>query len=487
VSFEHPLALLLLVVPAILLWLRTRAERPRPAEASSLLVWQKVSPSDTVPEKPRPPLAAWIEAAGAALLAVGMAGPMGAEGAPAPVAILNDLSPSVGVDARRTMLGPFPAEEAKVEEWPSTDPERDLPALLAAGKPVIVVTDHHMPEFPDEPHRLRVIGRGKRAFNAGITAASGVVLPDGRWRVLLVVESHGSSGPVQGTLRIGSVEDPITLGPGKALELEREVSRDTAWARILFPGDCMEADDAVMLRGAGGEAVVFSAPDRADLGPMVRALEAAGARRDGLRSLPDSLTLKGEKGGALQLDFFAPDAGTEAQPILGRNVTTPDHPLTRDVHIDPGVTMGSRSKPAVIEKEVAPDPVERLMVHPPSARLLDEEGQPLATYYPEERNDAARVMFRFIPGGTWAERDPSFVVLAKNMVEFVGGGEPRVEAEGLLNARETREAAEGETFGDLRSAIEEMRRPDPASRASYAFVLLMLGGGGLAAAWLAMR
>jgi hypothetical protein len=96
-------------------------------------------------------------------------------------------------------------------------------------------------------------------------------------------------------------------------------------------------------------------------------------------------------------------------------------------------------------------------------------------------------MFRFIPGGTWAERDPSFVVLAKNMVEFVGGGEPRVEAEGLLNARETREAAEGETFGDLRSAIEEMRRPDPASRASYAFVLLMLGGGGLAAAWLAMR
>lgn len=102
-SFEHPLALALLVVPAILLWLRRRADRPRAAEASSLLVWDRVSPSDTVPERPRPPLAAWIEAAGAALLVVGMAGPRGAvEAGPGTVLILLDTSASMS--AKRPLL-----------------------------------------------------------------------------------------------------------------------------------------------------------------------------------------------------------------------------------------------------------------------------------------------------------------------------------------------------------------------------------------------
>ena len=88
---------------------------------------------------------------------------------------------------------------------------------------------------------------------------------------------------------------------------------------------------------------------------------------------------------------------------------------------------------------------------------------------------------------TWVERDPSFVVFAQNLVEYAAGGPARIEATGVLDARETREAAEGETFGDLKQALEEASLPDPAARASLAFGVMAAGAALLAAAWFLQR
>ena len=95
--------------------------------------------------------------------------------------------------------------------------------------------------------------------------------------------------------------------------------------------------------------------------------------------------------------------------------------------------------------------------------------------------------FAFQPGGTWAERDPSFVVFAKNLVEYAAGGPARIEATGVLDPEETREAAEGEAFGDLRKALEEAQAPDPATRRPWAVEFLAAGAALLLAAWWMQR
>jgi hypothetical protein len=391
VSLDRPWALALLAVPVLLLWLRLRAARPREAEASSLLVWSKVSQNDTQAARPRPPVSAWIEALGAAALALGLAGP-GTGGTPTPL--------------------------------PGSSPPPK-----AGG------------------------------FNAGITVASGAPLPDGRWRLYLCVEAFGAPGPVEGTLSIGDVRETVTVAPGTPLDLVRDVPAGAAGARIEFKGDVLAEDDGVATSRLGGARVVLGAARQDD--PLARALLAAGAElsRGGRRPL--YLGLDGGDHGR-NIDIAVPLPLQEAGPELrGATVVASEDPLVRDVHVDPTATLGRRSGEAEGERPL----------------LLDKDG-PLAMV--SGVGNSLRLSLAFIPGGTWVERDPSFVVFAKNLVEYAAGGPARVEATGVLSSAKTREAAEG-------TAPADDPVPSGSPRVSWAFHLLMAGALLLAAAWLALR
>jgi hypothetical protein len=487
VSLDRPWALALLVVPVVLLWLRLRAARPREAEASSLLVWAKVSPSDTPSAKPRPPIAAWIEALGAAAVVLGAAGPFLEGTLPrSHVLVIRDTSPSMYTRAEnpsggdRNRLGVACAAQASTGISSQGPGEKDpVPAAIAASatEPVVVITDHRLPGLEDVPGRLRVIGIGKPTFNAGITAASGVPLPDGRWRLFLALEAFGVPGPVEGKLRIGAPEESITVAPGRPLEIVRDVPAGAAEARIEFKGDALAEDDIVAVKAVGGLQVhCFPVDSGTWLVSMVRAMAAAGAdvqggpggwesSRPGIRIWSESKhlyvrTLKGDEGAV----------------VNGTNVSLTTHALARDVRVDPSSTLGRR----IASEEQRGVPV---MVGLDGALVSVEEDMDGFT----DGKKTTVVNVGFEPGGTWVERDPSFVVFAKNLVDYAAGGPARIEATGVLSSAETREAAEGETFGDIRAAFEEARRPDPAARASWAFALLLAGAVLLGAAWIALR
>jgi hypothetical protein len=476
VTAGRPWALALLFVPPILLWLRLRAARPRETEASSLLVWSRVAPADAAPTRPRPPLAAWLEAAGAALLAIGVAD----FGVPGPAAssvrVLLDASASMeakGPDGRtrietaETVLGSLEGVERCLR------PEERLPALLATGEPLVVVTDRRLPDFPDVPPRLQVVGVGANGFNAGVSAAWGVPLGIDRRRVRVTIEAHGAAGPVEGVLLVRKEGRPVTISPGAPLDLDLEVDvldgePDTLFVGVEFPGDRCDLDDFAGFRDAGGAEVTVSGIRLAGAGPLVRALRAAGATAVDLPA--PYLELAAGPPENRRVLVYLPGTA-DAGSISGESVVTGGHPIARDVVVDPAVTLGERGDGAL----------------PGVPVLLDARG-PLVTVEEHAREGplSARdpyVHFAFLPGGTWVERDPSFVVFAKNLVEYAGGGPARLEAEGVLDPRETREAAEGETFGDLAAALEAARRPDPAAQVSFAPVLLLAAAGLLAAAW----
>lgn len=477
-SLDRPWALALLAVPVVLLWLRLRAARPREAEASSLLVWAKVSPSDTLPAKPRPPLAAWIEAAGAALIVLGLAGPTGSAPAVAPPEVVIDWTPSMGVhrsdgnELRGGALSDFAGLAAGGTRFGYIEKglhfPREVPARLTAGKRLVLVSDHRVPEFPDDPPRLRTVGVGSHCFNAGITAASGIPLPDGRWRLFLTVEAFGAPGPVEGTLTLGSNASKVTVQPGHPLEVVREVAVGTSEARIGFKGDALEEDDAVSLKPAGGRTVTCF-PNDTGLVPLLKALEAAGAivpwaRVGGGGSQPPFQLGVSSEVREVLIQF----TGDLQGPIVkGADVVATEHVLANGVHVDPSSTLGARTGTPT----------------PGTPVLADRDG-PLVTTR-EEGPNRTWASFGFKPGGTWVERDPSFVVFAKNLVEYAAGGPVRIEATGVLDPKETREAAEGETFGDIAEALREASGPDPSSRSSWAIPLLLAGALLLAAAWFA--
>ena len=477
----RPWALVLLLVPPILLWLRLRAARPRDSEASSLLVWNRVAPADAAPTKPRPPLAAWLEAAGAALLALGVAD-LAIQGPGASsVRVLVDSSPSMEGRAVPAIPGP-------VEETP--DPERVLPGLLASGTPVVVVTDRRLPAFPDDPPRLQVVGVGRPGFDAGITAASGAPLPDGRWRLFLTIEAHGAPGPVQGTLAIDGARESITLTPGTPLEVVRESPARPSEAAIGFPGDPFAPDDRVSLAPRGGEPVRALAAGALRESPLARALAAAGAELSAKVGMGldehlviDLVPTAGSKGTALALRVPQEASGPE---VAGAKVAASDHPLVGDVRVDPASTLGRRPATGGFVKIPRERRTEGAAPLEAKVLLSDETGPALLFW---DRTSAAppEVEFLFLPGGTWVERDPSFVVLAKNLVDHAAGGPARLEAAGVLDPGETRQAAEGESFGDLAAALDAARRPDPGTRHPIASILLLGGAALLLAAWFASR
>ncbi len=475
---DRPWALVLLSVPAVLLWLRFRAARPRTAEASSLLVWRKVSLSDTPAGRPRPPLSAWLEAAGAALVVLAMADPGIPGAAPGVVRVVLDTSVSMHakgkggrerIEAAREALA---GSGAAIQE--STRLADDLPALLAAGAPVVVVTDHRLPGFEDDPPRLRIVGVGEPGFNAGFTAAAGEPLPGGGSRVLLAVETSGTAGPVEGTLRVGGRVRTITLAPGRRMEVEEEFApgEDEEIAALSLAGDVLPADDAVRFLTRGTREVHFDCrPDLKD-GPLARALEAAGAIRGGEASSTWGIALYLDPAPAGWGTLLFLPASADGPIVEGVDVTASPHALTEGVAVDPSASMGRRA-----------DTGE------PGDTLLSDSRGPLVTADLSEAHGRGHteVHFRFLPGGTWVERDPSFVVLAQNLVEWTRWGPPRVEGTGVLDPAETREAAEGETFGDLAAALREAALPDPADRRPLAVILFLAGGVLLAGAWLAAR
>jgi hypothetical protein len=343
-----------------------------------------------------------------------------------------------------------------------------------------VVTDHRIEGFADDPPRLRIVGVGTPGFNAGITVTTGDATSEGVGRVLLTVTAHGSAGPKAGTLRftpsVGEAQSrPITVSPGVALDLPQEWrwSRgdwEEGAVRIECADDLLPADDQVDLAARGGAPIAFFAPERPDLDAMLRALEAAGAARKPRKSESGDVHFH-RPGGAGEFGFAKdscwiqfPPNGSGAE-VRGDSVVATGHPLARDVCVDPAVVLGRRGGPA-----------------PSGVPVLVDAGGPLICV-----GSGGDIEFGFVPGGTWVERDPSFVVLARNIVEFAAGGPARVEATGVLDPAETREAAEGETFGDLAAALAEAARPDPAARAPVAWVLLAAGAGLLAAAWWAER
>jgi len=462
VSVDRPWALALLAVPLLLLWLRLRDARPRESEASSLLVWRRVAPADAAAARPRPPLAAWLEAAGAALLVLGLADPGTAGPAASSARVLLDASASMlpHADGVRGSAG----ADAAIEETAGL--EGRLPGALASGEPLVVVTDRRLPSYPDDPQRLQVVGVGRRGFNAGITAASGVPLESGGWRLFLTVEASGAGGLVEGRLSIGDSKERITLTPGTPLEIDRETPGPVAEAAIDFDRDALDADDRVGLREAGGAIVHLACAVGLEESPLVRALIAAGARRGGDRTVLKGIGLWGTEQRGKPVLVHPPDSA-EGPVVEGAGVATGSHPLVRDVRIDPSSSLGRRAAPSFRS--------------PPGEVLLsDEEG---ALAWLPLSGIGVQVVLLFTPGGTWVERDPSFVVFAKNLVEYAAGGPARIEATGVLDPEETRQAAEGESFGDLRAALEAARRPDPAARKSIAPHLFAAAAAALAAAW----
>ncbi len=251
-------------------------------------------------------------------------------------------------------------------------------------------------------------------------------------------------------------------------------------ARIQFPEDALAEDNRVGFRPAGGLPVDVVGDPPSPGSPaerLVRALVAAGAewgsyRQEGGLALvvqdvwePGPMSTLGPFRTAVRILVDLPAGG---EVVKGSGVVGTDHPLARGVQVDPTVTLGPR-----------------VATPPTGTPILADEAGPLVTTWEKDR--VTFVCFGFLPGGTWVERDPSFVVFAKNLVEYAAGGPARIEATGVLSSAETREAAEGETFGDLRQALEEARRPDPATRTSWAFPLLLAGAALLVAAWLAGR
>jgi hypothetical protein len=467
VNLERAWALGLLAVPAILLWSRLREARPRAAEASSLLLWRKVAPGETPAARPRPPLAAWMEAAGAALLAIGLADPgTAAAGA---VRVVVDVSPSMGT---RRADGGTRREAA----------EAAVPPGNGGEGPVVLLTDHRGALLPGGRQPVATVGLGDRAVNAGITAAAGVPLPDGRWRILLTVEVHGVAGPVEGTLTLGRESRRFTVVPGTPLPLEWDAHLDP-WnpreARVILAGDACGADDAVVLRPRGTLLVWLRASSHAigsGTSPLFRALEAAAGH--GIRGPGDpadvgeTLEITVEDGPApmsslppfrTAVRILLPD-GAGGGPIPGAAVVATAHALVKDVRIDPSVELGTAAAMAL-----AGEPL-----------LVGPDG-PLLTAWNEE--GVTHVGFRFAPGGTWAATDPSFVVLAQNFVDHARGGPARLEATGVLDPAETREAAGGETFGDLAEALRAAAAAAAGPRRSLAPHLLGAGAALLLAAW----
>lgn len=471
-------ALVLLAVPAILLLLRIRAARPRAAEASSLLVWRKVSSSDTLARRPRPPLAAWLEAAGAALLVLALADPAIPGAAAGTVRVLLDTSASMhakGADGRTRLEAARAAlagRETVLQE--AARPEEVLPALLAAGRPVVVVTDRRLPGFEDDPPRLRTVGVGEPGFNAGFTVAAAEPSPGGGMRVFLSVEAWGGPGPVQGTIEglgPGGGREVLTLSPGAARDFDRSIGTVDVVA-IQFPGDVLSLDDRLMLKPfVEGPTPLARGDPRGPGEALLRALEAAGAGRAAGDGNPGEVVLlsSGEGTGVLAVLAFPVDAS--GGEVRGAEVVAAADPLARDVSVDPAVTLGTRGGPA-----------------PPGEVLLADGAGPLVTV---ERGDVLRVRFGFRPGGTWVERDPSFVILLKNIVDAVRAP-ARVEIlsdymelgrDPSVGPRETREAAAGESFGDLEAALREASLPDPAGRRPLAVMVLLGGAALLAGAW----
>lgn len=465
-TFDRPWALALLVVPVVLLWLRLRAQRPREAEASSLLVWQKVSPADAAPARPRPPLAAWLEAAGVVLLVAGLADPGMQAADTRPFRVLLDRSPSMESKRKDGMTRIEYARSLVVSESLREigNVERDLPGWLGSGSAVVFVTDHRIPGFEDIPGGFQMVGVGDRGWNAGITMAATELQPLGTRQALVSIEAHGSSGPVQGRLRIGPKEESITVSPGAKTEIVRDIPGSQVEVQIEFPGDVLPADDRAIIPSF--VEVPLAASDDPDLAPVVRALEAAGAVRQELGPLPPRTIALG----FLTLRFPPPGGG---DAVRGDRVVATGHPLARGVSVDPTGTLGAR--------RAAPPPGEPI--------LVDEIGPLVSATYdsPVFGAPAPDIHFALVPGGTWAERDPSFVVFAKNLVECSAKVPVELVTLGVLDPKETREAAEGETFGDLAKALEEARRPDPAARAPLAAAFLFAAAGLLGAAWWVRR
>ena len=478
-TLDRPWALALLAVPIVLLWLRLRDARPREAEASSLLVWRRVAPADAAPSRPRPPLAAWIEAAGAALLVLGLADP-GTEGpAPSSVRALVDASPSMqarGADGRTRLEAVRAAISAGAVVEEAADLEGRLPGALAAGGPLVVVTDRRLSAFPDDPPRLAVVGVGERGFNAGITAGSGEPAGEGRWRLFLTVEAHGAPGPVEGRFLIGESSESITLTPGTPLALVREVPSRVAEASIAFPGDRLPSDDRVVLTAKGGELVEGMHPAYLRDSALPRALAAAGAELEWMTGGEPEILLRpaGSEETALAVRLPSHLEAAAGPDVSGAAVVAAAHPLVRDVRIDPASTLGRRQGGLV----KIPAGADTLLSDGDGPLVLLESS---SAHFGE--GPRAGVVLLFLPGGTWVERDPSFVVFAKNLVDFAAGGPARVEATGVLDPDETREAAEGEAFGDLAEALDAARRPDPAARMSIAPYLFAAAAAALAAAW----
>jgi hypothetical protein len=471
VTLGRAWALALLVLPAILLWLRFRAARPRAAEASSLLVWRKVSPAGEPAGRPRPPWSAWVEAAGAVLVVLALADPAVHAAAPGEVRVLLDTSPSMHatdgegrtrLEAARDIVLKY---DTMIQE--SGRPEADLPAILAAGSPVVVVTDHRLPGFEDDPPRLRIVGIGGGGFNAGITAAVGEPAGEGRWNLFLTIEAHGGSGPVEGTLEMMRVDggpERITLLPGRPLEMTRVVQGDTVLGELSFPGDTWSFDDHLICAAEPVLPVVVRGDRDGPAGPWIRALEAAGAGQGGGGTGDGIVSLATDAPSGNRVVTFRLPLDAAGGEVAGEGVVAADHHLVRDVRVDPSVLVGRRG---------ALSPAGEVL-------LADSEG-PLLAY----RGDTGVVEFGFLPGGTWVERDPSFVVLAKNFVDRLSGGPPRLEG-GHWDPRETAEAV-GESFGDLDAALREAALPDPAARTPLAVMLLLAGGVLLAGAWLGAR
>ena len=255
----------------------------------------------------------------------------------------------------------------------------------------------------------------------------------------------------------------------------REVAAGAKEARVEFPGDAMGEDDRVALRPRGGRSVSVEVPGELRGTPLVRALEAAGA--EATDGEGEAIHLLGREAGPgpPSTRFPGPRVlcprDAPGEDVLGESVVVGSHALVRDVHVDPTAILGKRAGTLQEGETLLADSKGPLVTVVTMAAPLD---------YPEVR-------FGFLPGGTWVERDPSFVVFARNLVEHAAGGPARIEAEGILDPEETEEAAGGESFGDLRQALEEARLPDPSTRASWAPALLAAGAALLVAAWLATR
>ncbi len=446
-TLERPAALALLLVVPVLLLLRLRAARPRTGRASSLLVWRRVAGDSPDPrQRPRPPLSAWLEAAAAGLAALAVAEPsLLLADAPRPVVIL-DTSPSMQVrdgpggstreEAARAAVRRAGLEASDVR--PARDPAAGVAAAVgaeAAGRPLVLLTDRRP---RGGPAGVAVAGWGGPAVNGGIVAAAADPLPGGGAVVVVTVALHGAAGPTPARLQVGAgTSDLLLRGSGETTVERRvaDVGPTGIGVRLELPGDALAADDEVLLRPRGGGPVALRCDDAFAASPLGRALLAAGpARGSGAAGEDPVLAVPGGDAPPVILRIpAAPDGG----PVAGATVVTTDHPLAAEVLVDPSADLGRRGRGGA----------------PGAPVLADGEGPLVGA---EAAGDGLRVSFAFQPGGSWAARDPSFVVLATNLVEAAGGGPARFAAEGLLDPAETDAAGEG--FGDADTLLRARGR-----------------------------